>query len=155
ATYVDDIQMPAMHHAAILRSPHAAANIKKLDISKAATMKGVVAVYTGKDTANAGSVPCGASLPGLRIPDHKLLAIDRVYFVGHRVPVVVATSRYIARDAAELIEVEYETLPVVADPEKAMATGAAAVHPQWADNIAFTFHQEGGDVDKAFADADV
>ena len=68
---------------------------------------------------------------------------------------MVATDRYIARDGADLIEVDYEPQPAVADPEKALAPGAPAVHPQWPDNIAFTFHQEGGDVEKAFAEADV
>ena len=76
-------------------------------------------------------------------------------FVGHPVAVVVATDRYIARDGAELIEVDYEPTQAVADPEKALAPGAPAVHPQWTDNTAFTFHQEGGDVNKAFAEADV
>src|SRR6185312_7604272 len=66
-----------------------------------------------------------------------------------------ATDRYIARDAVDLIEIEYEPLPAVADPEKALAQGAPAVHPEWPDNIAFTFHQEGGEVDKAFAEAEV
>ncbi len=68
---------------------------------------------------------------------------------------VVATDRYLAGDAADLVEVDYEVLPAVADPEKAQAKGAPAVHPEWPDNIAFTYHQEGGDVDKAFAEADV
>ncbi len=84
-----------------------------------------------------------------------LLALDRVYLVGHPVAVVVATDRYIARDGVELIEVDYEPDQAVADPEKALAPGAHAVHPQWPDNVAFTFHQEGGDVAKAFAEADV
>ena len=111
----------------------------------------MAAVFTGKDVKHLGPVPCGASLPGLRVPHHHLLAQDRVYFVGHPVAVVVATDRYIARDAADLIEVDYEPLPAVADPEKALAPGAPAVHPEWPDNVAFTFHQEGGDIDKAFA----
>ncbi len=106
-------------------------------------------------SAGVGPVPCGASLPGLRVPHHHILAQDRVYFVGHPVAVVVATDRYIARDAVDLIEVDYEELPAVADPEKAMAPGAPAVHPEWPDNIAFTYHQEGGDVNQAFADAEV
>src|SRR5438105_13479331 len=155
ATYVDDIKMPGMYYAAILRSPHAAANIRSINIKPALAHKGVHAVFTGKDTENAGVVPCGASLPGLRVPPHHLLAIDRVYLVGHPVAVVVATDRYIARDAAELIEVDYEPTPAVADPEKALEPGAPAVHPQWPDNTAFTFHQEGGDINKAFAEADV
>ena len=155
ATYVDDIKMPGMHYAAILRSPHAAANIRSIDISKALATKGVLAVFTGKDTENAGMVPCAAALPDLRVPPHHLLALDRVYFVGHPVAVVVATDRYVARDAADLIEVDYDVKPAVADPEKALASGAPAVHPQWPDNTAFTFHQESGEVDKAFAEADV
>jgi len=114
-----------------------------------------MAVYTGKDTERVGPVPCGASLPGLRVPHHHVLATDRVYFVGHPVAVVVATDRYLARDAADLVEVDYDVLSAVADPEKALAKGAPAVHPEWPDNTAFTFHQEGGDVDKAFAEADV
>src|SRR5260370_39041768 len=153
ATYVDDIQMPGMYYAAILRSPHAAAKIRSINVKAALAHKGVLTVFTGKDTENAGFVPCGASLPGLRIPPHHLLAIDRVYFVGHPVAAVVATDRYIARDAAELIEVDYEPTQAVADPEKALAPRAPAVHPQWPDNTAFNFHQEGGDITKAFADA--
>src|SRR5216684_6162647 len=155
ATYVDDIQMPGMHHACIVRSPHGAANIKSIDVKPALDTPGVVAVYTGHDTVGVGPVPCGASLPGLRVPHHHILAIDRVYFIGHPVAVVVATDRYIARDAADLVEVEWEPLPTVTDPEKAIAPGAPPVHPEWPDNTAFTFHQEGGDVDKAFAEADV
>jgi carbon-monoxide dehydrogenase large subunit len=155
ATYVDDIKMPGMHYAAIVRSPHAAANIKSIDITKAAAHPGVAAVFIGRDTEKVGPVPCGASLPGLRVPHHHILATDRVYFVGHPVAVVVATDRYIAADAADLVEVDYEVLPAVADPVKAIAPGAPAVHPQWPDNKAFDFHQEHGEIDKAFAEADV
>jgi carbon-monoxide dehydrogenase large subunit len=155
ATYVEDIKMPGMHYAVIVRSPHAAANIRSIDTSKAAETKGVVAIFTGKDVANVGPVPCGAALPGLRVPHHTILAQDRVYLVGHPVAVVVATDRYVAKDAADLVEVDYEVLPAVADPEKALEKGAPAVHPEWPDNIAFTFHQEGGKVAKAFEQADV
>src|SRR6185503_15384229 len=106
ATYVDDIQMPGMHHAAIVRSPHAAAKIRSINIKAAAAAPGVAAVFTGKDTEHVGPVPCGASLPGLRVPHHYILAIDRVYLVGHPVAVVVATDKYLARDAAEKIEID-------------------------------------------------
>jgi carbon-monoxide dehydrogenase large subunit len=155
ATYVEDIQMPGMHYAVIVRSPHAAAKIRSIDTRQAAAGKSVVAVFTGKDTAHVGPVPCGASLPDLRVPHHHILAMDRVYFVGHPVAVIVATDRYLARDAADLVEVDYEVLPAVADPEKALAPGAPAVHPEWPGNTAFNFHQDGGDVDKAFAEAEV
>src|SRR5881296_2822096 len=155
ATYVEDIQMPGMHYAVIVRSPHAAARIRSIKTKQAEAAPAVVAVYTGKDTERVGPVPCGASLPGLRVPHHHVLATDRVYFVGHPVAVVVATDRYLARDAADLVEVDYEVLQAVADPEKALAPGAAAVHPEWPDNTAFTFHQEHGEIDKVFAEADV
>jgi carbon-monoxide dehydrogenase large subunit len=155
ATYVDDIKMPGMHHACVVRSPHAAAKITAIRVNGALDRRGVVAVFTGADVKHLGAVPCAASLPGLRVPHHHLLAQDRVYYVGHPVAVVVATDRYVARDGAELVEVDYEPLPAVADPEKALAEGAPAVHPEWPDNVAFTFHQEGGDVAKAFADAEI
>ena len=155
ATYVDDIKLPGMHHACIVRSPYAAARIKSIDVQAALELPGVVAVYTGTDTKEVGPVPCGASLPGLRVPHHYILAIDRVYFVGHPVAVVVAGDKYIARDAADRIEVEYDVLPAIADPEKALAPGAPAVHPEWPDNTAFTYHQEGGDIAQAFAEAEV
>lgn len=155
ATYVEDIQLPGMHHACIVRSPHAAARIRGIQTKEALENPGVLAIYTGADIGGVGPVPCGASLPGLRVPHHHILAQDRVYFVGHPVAVVVASDRYIARDAADLVEVDYEPLPAIADPEKALEAGAPAVHPEWPDNVAFTYHQEGGDVDKAFAEADV
>jgi len=144
-----------MHYAVVVRSPHAAANIRSIDTKKAAAHPGVAAVFTGKDILGVGPVPCGASLPGLRVPHHNILAQDRVYFVGHPVAVVVATDRYIAADAADLVEVDYEVLVAVADPEKALAPGAPAVHPQWPDNTAFHYHQEHGEIDKAFSEADV
>jgi len=155
ATYVEDIQMPGMHYAAIVRSPHAAAKIRSINIDAASEAAGVLAVFTGKDTEKVGPVPCGASLPGLRVPHHHILATKRVYFVGHPVAVVVARDRYLAQDAADLVEVDYDILPAVTEPERALAQGAPAVHPEWPDNIAFTYHQDGGDVDQAFAAAEV
>ncbi|MFN7937944.1 MAG: xanthine dehydrogenase family protein molybdopterin-binding subunit [Bryobacteraceae bacterium] len=155
ATYVDDIQMPGMHHACIVRSPYAAARIRGIETKAALELPGVVAVYTGADVKDVGPVPCGASLPGLRVPHHHILAQDRVYYVGHPVAVVVARDRYIARDAVDLIEVDFDPTDAVADPEKALAEGAPAVHPQWPDNIAFNYHQENGEVDKVFAEAEV
>jgi carbon-monoxide dehydrogenase large subunit len=155
ATYVEDIQMPGMHYAAIVRSPHAAAKIRSINIQAASGAAGVVAVFTGKDTEKVGPVPCGASLPGLRVPHHHILATNRVYFVGHPVAVVVARDRYLAQDAADLVEVDYDVLTAVTEPEKALAQGAPAVHPEWPDNVAFTYHQDGGDVDQAFAAAEV
>jgi aerobic carbon-monoxide dehydrogenase large subunit len=155
ATYVEDIQMPGLHHAIVVRSPHAAAKIRSIKKSAAEAAPGVVAVFTGEDTRHVGPVPCGASLPGLRIPHHHILATGRVYFVGHPVAVVVARDKYVARDAADLVEVDYDVLDAVADPMKAIAPGAPAVHPEWPGNVSFNYHQEGGEVDRAFSEADV
>src|SRR5215472_10555675 len=99
ATYVDDIKVPGMHHACIVRSPHGAARIRGINSQAALERPGVVAVFTGADVKDLGPVPCAASLPGLRVPHHHLLAQDRVYYSGHPVAVVVATDRYVARDA--------------------------------------------------------
>src|SRR6476659_2718442 len=83
ATCVDDIKMPGMHHACSVRSPHAAARIRSINTKPALDHPGVVAGFTAADGEAVGPVPCGASLPGLRIPHHAILAKDRVYFVGH------------------------------------------------------------------------
>jgi aerobic carbon-monoxide dehydrogenase large subunit len=156
ATYVDDIQKQGMLYASVLRSPYPAAKIKGIDTKAAAELPGVKAVYIGKDVASVGPVPCAGSMPDLRVPKHTILATDRVYYVGHPVAAVVATDRYIAADAAERIEVDYEPLEELAtDPEKALEKGAPRVHPDYPDNVAFTYHQEAGDVEKAFAEADV
>lgn len=155
ATYTDDIQLPGMQYACFVRSPYGAAKINGINVQAALDLPGVIAVYTYQDIAHLGPVPCGASLPGLRVPHHHLLAKDRVYYVGHPVAVVIATDRYVARDGAEAVEVDYEPLAAVADPEKALADGAPAVHPEWPDNTAFTYTQKGGDADAAFAEADV
>src|SRR5215203_3417390 len=134
ATYVDDIRIPGMHHACIVRSPHPAAIVRSISIDAAKNMPGVVAVFTGADVKDVGPVPCGAQLPGLRVPDHRVLAQGRVYYVGHAVAVVVATDKYIARDAADAIEVDYDPTPSVGDPELAMKPDAPRVHPEYDDN---------------------
>ncbi len=155
ATYVDDITRPGMLHAAVLRSPYAAAKINSIAIEYALALPGVKAVYVGKDVESVGAVPCAGSMPDLRIPNHKILAGDRVYYVGHPVAAVVATDKYIAADAIERIEVDYEPTELVSDPEEALQEGAVKVHPEYPDNVAFTFSQEGGDVEEAFRQADV
>ena len=155
ACYLDDITRPGMLHAAVLRSPYAAARINSISIEDALALPGVKAVYVGKDVESVGGVPCAGSMPDLRIPNHKILAGDRVYYVGHPVAAVVATDKYIAADAVERIEVDYEPTELVSDPEEALQEGAVKVHPEYPDNVAFTFSQEGGDVEEAFRQADV
>ena len=150
ATYVDDIKKPGMLYFAVLRSPYPAAKIKSIDASKALELPGVRAVYTGKDVASVGPVPCAGSMPTLRVPHHTILATDRVYYVGHPVAAAVATDRYVAQDALARIEVDYEPIDEFAsDPEEALNKDAPRVHPEYPDNIAFTYHQEGGDVSQS------
>src|SRR5215208_7856990 len=104
AHYVDDIALPGTLHVTFVRSIYAHAKINSIDTSAALAAPGVVAVYTGKDVAEkVGPVPCAGALPDLKVPDHRVLATKKVYFVGHPVAVVVATDRYTARDAADLI----------------------------------------------------
>src|SRR5262245_1908086 len=114
--YVDDIKLPDTLYVTFLRSIYAHAQIKNIDTSEALHTPGVVAVYTGKDVADKiGPVPCASALPGLKVPDYRVLAKDHIVFVGQPLAVVVATDRYIARDAIDLITLDVEELPVVVD----------------------------------------
>ena len=97
AHYVDDIRLPDTLHAMFLRSIYAHARIKSIDVTAALKLPGVVAVYTGKDLAKVGPVPCGAAIPEMKAPAHAVLATDKVYFVGHPVAVVVAETKFAAR----------------------------------------------------------
>ena len=119
AHYVDDIRLPDTLHAMFVRSIYAHARIKSIDTTAALKLPGVVAVYTGKDTQKIGPVPCGAALPDLKVPDHRVLATNKVYWVGHPVAVVVAENKFAARDGVDAVQVDYEELPVVMDEEKA------------------------------------
>src|SRR5437867_7935278 len=112
ATYVDDVVLPRMLHMAVTRSIHAHARIKRVDISKAQKLPGVVAVVTGEEVAaHCGPIPCAAMLPDMKKAQRQLLAVDKVRFVGEPIAAVVAENKYIARDAADLIEIDYEPLP--------------------------------------------
>jgi carbon-monoxide dehydrogenase large subunit len=153
AHYVDDIELPGTLHVAFVRSVYAHAKITGIDTSAALAAPGVVAVYTGKDVAAVGPVPCASALPGLKVPDHRVLATDKVYFVGHPIAAVVATNRYAARDAVDLIVVDYDDLPVVTDVEAA-AAGGPVIHESFGDNIAYKMTAGEGDIDAAFASAD-
>ncbi len=110
--YVDDLQLPGMLQLDILRSPHAHARICELDVGLARALPGVVAVYTGRELARfLKPVPSAGGMQGFNAPQHHVLAVDRVRFVGEGVAAVLAQDRYIARDARELINVTYEVLP--------------------------------------------
>lgn len=154
AHYVDDIGLPGMLHVAFVRSPYAHARVTNIDTSEASRAPGVVAVYTGKDIATKiGPVPCAAALPDLKVPDYRVLATDKVLFVGHPIAAVVATDRYQARDAVDLISVDYEELPVVVDVEAA-ANGGPMVHEKFGNNIAYNLTAGEGDIDAALKASD-
>ena len=158
AAYTDDLTLPRMAHAAMLRSPHAHARITSIDTSRAAAAPGVLAAYTHADTEGAlQPAPCAWLLPesDLKIAAYHCLAKDVVRYVGDVVAVVVAESRYAAEDALEQVDVGYEPLPAVTDPEAAAAEGAPRLHDEIAGNQAFHWKVAGGDVDAAFAEAEV
>jgi len=154
-TYVDDLKLPGVLHCAVLRSPHAHARVLGVRTEAASALAGVVGVFTGADiNPKVGAIPCAAPMPDQNSPVHTVLASDRVYFVGHPVAVAVARDRAAARDALDLIEVEYDPLPAVTDPEKALAEGSPLTHPHLGSNKAYFWAVSGGDVDGAFANAE-
>ncbi|MDI3316589.1 MAG: xanthine dehydrogenase family protein molybdopterin-binding subunit [Bacillota bacterium] len=160
ATYTDDIHLPGMLYAAILRSPHAHARIRSIDVSEAARAPGVVRVYTGKDLeGKLGPIPTAWLVPGadLKTPAHPALASERVRYAGDGVALVVAGSRAAARDALEKIRVDYEPLPAVVDAEKALAPGAPQVHDDVPGNVVLHWRAGNGPeaAEKAIAEAEV
>ena len=156
STYVDDIVIPGMLHMAITRSIHGHARIKRVDTSRAQKVPGVVAIVTGEEVAaNCGPVPSAGEIPDLKRAQRPLLAVGKVRFVGEPVAAVVATDKYIARDAADAIEIEYEPLPAVVDPEKAMQPSSPKLYDEFSDNVAYRFGFENGNTDEAFKSADV
>ena len=154
AHYVDDIKLPDTLHAVFVRSIFAHARIKGIDISKAERLPGVIGVYTSKDVAKLGPVPCGAAIPDMKIPDHRVLATNKVYWVGHPVAMVVAETKYIARDAADLVEVDYDELPAVTDEEKAADPKSPVIHEKIGSNIAYKLTAGEGDIEAALKSAD-
>jgi carbon-monoxide dehydrogenase large subunit len=149
--YVDDINLPNMLHVAILRSPYAHARIKSLETAAAGQHPGVVAVVTGAELKDKiGPLPVSGGNDTLRVPKHYVLAVDKVCYVGEGIAAVAAEDRYTARDALDLIQVEYEALPVVSDAEKALTPRSPVIHSEWADNVAFRSEQKQGNLTKAF-----
>ena len=158
ASYTDDITLPGMAYAAILRSPYAHANITSIDTSAAACQPGVLAVYTGADIeGHLNPIPCAWLIPdsNLLTPDHPAIAKDKVRYVGDAVAVVVAESRYQAEDALEHIDVDYEPLDATINPKASTQDGAPQVHDDVPNNIAFKWTVAGGEIDEAFEKADV
>ena len=156
--WVDNMTVPGMLWAAVVRSPHAHAHIKNVDVSQALAAEGVVAAFAGVELADewAGSLPCAWPVTGdCRIPQHRPLASDKARYAGDGVAVVIAESRALAKDAAELVEVDYEPLPAVTDVEEALADSAPLVHDEYDGNRAYTWTLQNGEIDKLFSEAAV
>jgi len=157
--YVDDIKLPAMVHAAFVRSPMAHARVLSVDVSEARALPGVVAVLTGAEM-EAMTVPGPDALMALvgwagPTPQFSLLATDKVRFVGDPVAIVVAESRYLAEDGCDLVEVDYDDLPPVMDAAFALDPGSPPLFDNLGDNIARPHaRHESGDVSATFAGAD-
>src|SRR5205809_135894 len=131
--YTDDVNPPHHTHAYFLRSPHAHANIRRIDTAKAKSAPGVVAVFTGGDLTGVNGLPCGWLITGtdgqpMKEPPHPVLAQGKVRYVGDGVALVIAETLAQAKDAAEQIEVDYEVLAPVVDPVAALKSGAPLIH---------------------------
>src|SRR5436190_5734577 len=140
STYVDDIKIPGMLHMAVVRSPYGHARINSINTDAARKHPGVVAVYLAEDLKGAvGNIPIAAPLPGNisnGMGHRGPLADGKVRFYGDPVAVVIADDRYTARDASDLIEVDYEPLPAVINLEEAMQPGATLLYEEFGTNVA-------------------
>jgi carbon-monoxide dehydrogenase large subunit len=153
-TYVDDVTLPGMLHMELLRAPFAHARIRSIDTSAATALPGVVAVVTGDLMAEHGL----AWMPTLSGDTQAVLATDKVRFQGQEVAAVVAEDLYTARDALELIEVDYDPLPAIVDPREALEEGAPVIRDdKEGQDSNHIYHWESGDpqaTERAFAEAD-
>ena len=157
--YTDDVALPRQTYAFFLRSPHAHAKIRNIDLAKARAAPGVVAIFTGADLEGVNGLPCGWLITGtdgkpMNEPPHPVLAHGKVRHVGDQVAIVIAESLAEAKDAAELIVVDYEVLPAVVNGVEALKPGAPQLHEQAPGNRCYTWAL--GDkaaVDAAFATA--
>ncbi|MGH3862645.1 xanthine dehydrogenase family protein molybdopterin-binding subunit, partial [Actinokineospora sp.] len=153
--FIGDLVRPGMLHAVFLRSPHPHARIRSIDVGRALALPGVHAALTGRDLpATLRAQPVTHVFTDRQTPNYAL-ARDRVRYVGEPVAMVAAESPYVAEDALDCIEVEWDPMPAVADVEAALRPDAPRLYDEWPDNIAGVFQTEMGDPDRALAEADV
>ena len=155
--YLDDVQLPRLLHAAFLRSPLAHARILSIDVSAARQAPGVAGVFTGEDAvALTTALEPALQMAEMRTPLMHALATDKVRLVGDLVALVVAENRYLAEDACELIDVEYEPLPAVTSAEASLDPDSPRLFEDLEDNVMFRMGEgiHWGDINGAFADAD-
>jgi carbon-monoxide dehydrogenase large subunit len=154
--YVSDVVLPRMAHVAFVRSPHAHARIKQINTDAAKRAPGVIAVVTGAELAKVCTPWVGVltHLKGIKSAPQHPIAVERACWQGEAVAAVVARTRALAEDAAELVEVTYEELPAVTDAETALDATTPVIHPDLGDNLTFERTLDAGEVDKGFAAAD-
>jgi carbon-monoxide dehydrogenase large subunit len=154
--YVSDVTLPRMAHAAFVRSPHAHARIVSIETAAAKKAPGVIAVVTGVELAQVMTPWVGVltHLKGLKSAPQHPIAVERACWQGEAVCAVVARTRAQAEDACELVEVAYEELSIVTDPETALDSATPVIHPSLGDNLCFERKLDVGDVDKALAGSD-
>lgn len=167
ARYTQDVTLPGMLHAAILRSPYAHARIRSINLDRALALPGVVAGLTGAGLKEIPYLkplapfpfqsrdPFQKGNPTIKFFDHYCLATDKARFVGEPLAAVVAADRYIAEDALELIDAEFDELPALVETEAAVSPNAPRLYEEWGDNVMLTFRVSGGDVERAFREADI
>ena len=158
AHYVDDLRpepgRPSTLHMLVVRSLYAHAKITRIQLDAVKTYPGVIAAFTGAELVNGMPTLATIPVPGLRKPERRPLAVERARYVGDPVAVILAESFSVAEDARELIEIDYEVLPAVIDPEKALDADAPRLYEELGSNMAFTHKTSGGDIDTAFQQAD-
>src|SRR6266851_5893961 len=156
--YVDDLRpaegRPPALYMVVVRSPYAHATIESIQLDAALSLPGVVGAFAGADLVRDMPVLESVPLPGLKKPERRPLAVGRARYVGDPVAVVLAESQSAAEDARDLVEVDYEPLEGVADPEAAFAPGAPLLYEEFGSNMAFLAHASGGDIAAAFEQAD-
>src|SRR5581483_5850344 len=158
ARYVDDLRpavgRPPALHMMVVRSPYAHATITRIQLDAARSLPGVVAAFTGEELVS--TMPCLSvpPMPGLNRPQRRPLAVGRARYVGDPVAVILAENAYIAEDARDLIDIDYEVLPVVSNAQAALEPGASLIYEELGTNIAFSQQLSSGDIQAAFVQPD-
>jgi 2-furoyl-CoA dehydrogenase large subunit len=150
-SYIANLEVANLHHAAVLRSPHAHARIRGIDASRAGALPGVIGILTGEDVGAMSDPFANITVP----VGYYSCAVGKARFVGEPVAVAVARDRYVAEDALELVEVDYEPLPAVVDQEVALAPEAPILHEDVGSNLCLRRTFSFGEVARAFAEADI
>lgn len=158
AHYVDDLKPPQGRppalHMLVVRSPYAHASIKSIQLDSARSQPGIIAAFQASELVSGMPTLDTIPLQGLRKPERRPLAIDRARYVGDPLAVILAENPYTAEDARDLVDIDYEPLPAVTDPEAATEPGASLLYDEFASNIAFIQKTSSGDIQAAFEKAD-